>query len=605
MKFTRLCFASLAATMLLASQASAQLGGDGPSPAADFDVVTDFPPTAVPDSGGTFGDPSGTELNQVNVTEPTGAAADGNDPGTDALFFETAIHFTELNISDTGTVANRSDFFDCEINITGGSLGASRIGLFASGPDFTDTFIFLDGGRIETDARLLSGSTLVIESGTIGPDFESEAGTTIEMNDGNFGTDTNRPFDINGVFNLNGGTVARSGDFNAGSVFNMTGGTLGDVPLPANTADFFGIANISGGTVGPNADAEAGSTVNISGDASVGTRFEAMDGSTVNISGDATIGNTLQAFDGSTINISGNATIGDNFDARAGSVVNFDGGTVGAFFEARSGSTVTVSGGNFGVPFETQDADDDGGNAVITITGGVFQEFLNRSSATEISGGQFVVFSNSNVGQVNFTGTSFALNGEPITTVGTTIIPIDPDDDIATLTGTLLDGNTFSFDLNPRSSDPGDFFSASEDSQLSVTLVPSSALGDFDENGVVDCDDLDGYIGNLGTAVVAGTPEAALDFDGNGVLTPADANSTIADLVVTSNGITGTFLGDFNCDGTVDVLNDAFALVNNLGGTVTSYAQGDANFDGDVDVLADAFTLINNLGSTNEAPAAP
>ena len=141
---------------------------------------------------------------------------------------------------------------------------------------------------------------------------------------------------------------------------------------------------------------------------------------------------------------------------------------------------------------------------------------------------------------------------------------------------------------------------------ITMDFVSSaSALGDFDGNGVVDCDDLDGYIGNLGTAVVAGTPEAALDFDGNGVLTPADANSTIADLVVTSNGITGTFLGDFNCDGTVDVLNDAFALVNNLGGTVTSYAQGDANFDGDVDVLNDAFTLINNLGSTNEAPAAP
>ena len=605
MRFTHLCFAALAATMLLASQASAQLGGDGPSDAADFDVVTDFPPTEIPDSGGTFGDPSGTELNQVNVTEPTGAAADGNDPGTDALFFETAIHFTELNISDTGTVANRSDFFDCEINITGGSLGASRIGLFASGPDFTDTFIFLDGGRIETDARLLSGSTLVIESGTIGPDFESEAGTTIEMNDGNFGTDTNRPFDINGVFNLNGGTVARSGNFNAGSVFNMTGGTLGDIAFPSNTADFFGIANISGGTVGPNVDAEDGSTVNISGDTVVGFRFEAMDGSTVNISGDATIGDTLQAFDGSTINISGNATIGANFDARAGSVVNFDGGTVGAFFEARSGSTVTVSGGNFGVPFETQDADDDGGNAIITITGGVFQEFLNRSSATEISGGQFVVFSNSNVGQVNFTGTSFALNGEPITTVGTTIIPIDPDDDIATLTGTLLDGNTFSFDLNPRSSDPGDFFSASEDSQLSVTLVPPSGLGDFDGNGVVDCDDLDGYIGNLETAVVAGSPEAALDFNGDGMLTLADANSTITDLVVTSNGITGTFPGDLDCNGTVDVLGDAFALVNNLGAVVTSYADGDVNFSGNVDVLADAFTLINNLGSTNEAPAAP
>ena len=57
-----------------------------------------------------------------------------------------------------------------------------------------------------------------------------------------------------------------------------------------------------------------------------------------------------------------------------------------------------------------------------------------------------------------------------------------------------------------------------------------------------------------------------------------------------------------DCNGTVDVLNDAFALVNNLGSTVMSYADGDVNFSGNVDVLADAFTLILNLGRTNTAP---
>ena len=142
---------------------------------------------------------------------------------------------------------------------------------------------------------------------------------------------------------------------------------------------------------------------------------------------------------------------------------------------------------------------------------------------------------------------------------------------------------------------------------ITMDFVSSaSVLGDFDENNIVNCDDLDGYIGNIDTSVAEITGGLAnLDIDLDETLSLADANSTIADLVVTSNGITGTFPGDFNCDGTVDVLNDAFALVNNLGGTVTSYAQGDATFDGDVDVLADAFTLINNLGSTNEAPAAP
>ena len=69
--------------------------------------------------------------------------------------------------------------------------------------------------------------------------------------------------------------------------------------------------------------------------------------------------------------------------------------------------------------------------------------------------------------------------------------------------------------------------------------------------------------------------------------------------VETSNGQTGTFFGDFNLDGTVNVLSDAFTLVGNLGNSVSSYADGDANLDGTVDVLGDAFILIGNLGSNN------
>ena len=130
-----------------------------------------------------------------------------------------------------------------------------------------------------------------------------------------------------------------------------------------------------------------------------------------------------------------------------------------------------------------------------------------------------------------------------------------------------------------------------------------SPIGDFNENGIVDCDDLDGYIGNLGTSVADTTgPLANLDFDLDDTLTAADADDVIRTLVVTSNGVAGTFPGDLDCNGTVDVLNDAFALINNLGSTVMSYADGDVNFSGNVDVLNDAFALIGNLGETNAAP---
>ena len=130
-------------------------------------------------------------------------------------------------------------------------------------------------------------------------------------------------------------------------------------------------------------------------------------------------------------------------------------------------------------------------------------------------------------------------------------------------------------------------------------LPDTAVAGDFNEDGVVDCADLDGYVGNIGAAAT-GTL-AALDIDGDGTLSAADASAHITTLVVTMpNGVTGTFPGDLNCDGTVNVLGDAFALVGNLGNAVTSYSQGDINFDGTVNVLGDAFALVGNLGMSNQ-----
>ena len=127
--------------------------------------------------------------------------------------------------------------------------------------------------------------------------------------------------------------------------------------------------------------------------------------------------------------------------------------------------------------------------------------------------------------------------------------------------------------------------------------LPDTILGDFTGDGIVDCADLDGYINNLGMAAIGDLD--ALDFDRNGTLELSDANSVIGTLVV-AGGVTGTFPGDLNCDGRVDVLGDAFALVANLNTDVTSYAQGDMNFDGTVSVLGDAFILVANLGNTNQ-----
>ena len=601
MRFTRLCFASLAATMLLASQASAQLDGDGPSPATDFDVVTDFPGGTEPTQGSTFGDPSGGMLNQVNVSAPI-----------DELFLQAQVHFAEFNVSGTGSTGIETDFFNSEINISSGSLG--QVPFFttniSSRAVFNDSFVSITGGTLGNNATLRSGSTLVLDSGTVGQDIESEVGSTIEVNGGEFST--TRPFEIDGVFNFTDGVVGPSGNFNSNSILTMSGGTLGGLGNPGNSSNVFGVANFSGGTIAPRFDAEAGSTVTITG-GDFGLEFDAFgtvnisSGTffTVNLTGGVSLndsniltGTSFNAEDGSIVNISG-GDFGQFFEAHGGSVVDITGGDFANDFDCQPGCLVTISGGSFGTDFNTRFNSNDG-DANVTISGGTFAGFfINQGSNTEISGGDFDTFRNDDSGSVNFTGTEFTLDGVPITDLGTTEI----NDRNVTLAGVLADGSAFSFELDTTvpadlGAGSGDFFSSA--GSVSVTLVAS--LGDFDGNGFVDCDDLDGYIGNLETDVVAGSPEAALDFNGDGMLTLADANSTITDLVVTSNGITGTFPGDLDCNGTVDVLGDAFALVNNLGAVVTSYADGDVNFSGNVDVLNDAFALIGNLGMNNAAP---
>ena len=126
----------------------------------------------------------------------------------------------------------------------------------------------------------------------------------------------------------------------------------------------------------------------------------------------------------------------------------------------------------------------------------------------------------------------------------------------------------------------------------------SGLAGDFDNDNDVDIDDIDFYVGNIGASAVGAL--AQLDLNGDGQITAADVEIHVTTHVETSNGQTGTFLGDFNLDGTVDVLRDAFALVGSLGTSVSSYGDGDINLDGVVDVLRDAFALIGNLGRTNE-----
>ena len=48
------------------------------------------------------------------------------------------------------------------------------------------------------------------------------------------------------------------------------------------------------------------------------------------------------------------------------------------------------------------------------------------------------------------------------------------------------------------------------------------------------------------------------------------------------------------------IRDSAFALVGNLGTSIGGYANGDFSADQTVDILTDAFRLVNNLGQSNE-----
>ena len=130
-----------------------------------------------------------------------------------------------------------------------------------------------------------------------------------------------------------------------------------------------------------------------------------------------------------------------------------------------------------------------------------------------------------------------------------------------------------------------------------VGFTESPPVGDFNEDGLVNCDDLNFFVGNMDVSAVGEV--AQLDLTSDGLVTIDDVHEVL-DHVATSSGATGAFLGDFNCDGAVDVLGDAFILIASLGAVDVLYTDGDATFDGACDVLGDAFVLIGNLGVSNQ-----
>jgi len=161
-----------------------------------------------------------------------------------------------------------------------------------------------------------------------------------------------------------------------------------------------------------------------------------------------------------------------------------------------------------------------------------------------------------------------------------------------------LDGFLLSTDPAPDFADAPNLPTSTRDMNFFFTAASDGVVGDFNGDGVVNCDDIDEYRGILNSPADAAL--AGFDLEVDGTINFADVENFIENVVETSNGQVGTFVGDLNCDGQVNVLGDALILVTSLGAASDLYSEGDANLDGTVNVLGDALLLVTNLGSSND-----
>ena len=304
---------------------------------------------------------------------------------------------------------------------------------------------------------------------------------------------------------------------------------------------------------------------------------------TYNISGGsvtANNGNFAVGQEGSgTLNVSGTAVVTQARTTQADDVLFVAQDPTSTGLLSISGSQASVSGEDFRV------ARDEGSEATLSWT-------ADAGGVTPIVSGDNTEFG---AGTANLV---LDLSADPASaTAGTEYLLIDNGAAVSgTFTG-IAEGDTVSIgggNEGTLSYVGGDGF------DIVVTAVGGDAvLGDFSGDGLVDCNDIDLFAGTFGT-VAEGSP-ASRDLTGDGTVDMADALELIQTLVVTSpNGRTGTFLGDLNCDGEVDVLGDAFVLIANLNDSGVVYTQGDLDFDGSVTVLGDAFLFIANLNSSND-----
>ena len=450
-----------------------------------------------------------------------------------------------------------------------------------------------------------------------------EGGGTIRFTDSESGIRTDNTGVLTNVDNTIRGAGSIGNTFSNLSINNQgtiiaEGGTLSLTRTALDNTD--GLINIASNGI------LNGSQSTISGgilDGDIGARFTGNTLADLETTGVIAIGGgstSTATFEGTITN---NGEIGFQADAAdntggnspdqaivINSAVSLEGGGTIRFTDSESGIRTDNTGvltnvdntirgaGSIGTTFSTLSINNQG---TIVAEGGTLS--LTRTALDNTDGLVNVLLDGtdfSNSGSLDFSG-SVDLNGTLGLVVGA-LLDAEAGDTFRVLEATSLGGSQFD-SINFEAAGAFDFdviYGADfvDVEVLSVDPGPFNIFGDFDLDGDVDADDIDFYSGNVDFEFAQGE-FAQLNQNSDGLITLADHNTHIFTLAETSNGQIGTFLGDFNLDGQVDVLEDAFTLVGNLGSENAGFADGDVNADGRVDVLVDAFALVTNLGNSN------
>ena len=148
----------------------------------------------------------------------------------------------------------------------------------------------------------------------------------------------------------------------------------------------------------------------------------------------------------------------------------------------------------------------------------------------------------------------------------------------------------------------GAVFEARVPNTLGTVVQNGIRAGDLNNNGVVNEEDINFlrrrqlFVGDSFGSLFRDR-NLAPDLNQDGMINELDRYEIVENYVETTQGGIGTFLGDFDLDGDVDVLGDSFIFVANLGSSTIRWSMGDINGDEEVDVLGDGFILAANLGS--------